>query len=331
MAGLSSPSGEGTIGIGLDSCVMRTRHDGIYLIQTTDFFYPLVDDPYMQGKIACANVLSDLYAMGVSDCDNMLMLLGVSNRLTQRQRDVVTPLVIKGFGDLCNEAGSSCNGGQSVINPWFIIGGVATSVCKKSEFIMPDQAEAGDVLVLTKPLGTQIAVNAHQWCEEPGGKWWKAVQNVVTKEEVVEAYQAATRSMARLNRTAALLMRKYEAHGATDVTGFGILGHAQNLVSCQKNSVNFSLHTLPILNKMSIVATTAANAGLDFKLHAGYSAETSGGLLVALPQEQAKAFCQELEERDASPAWIIGDVTTGERKALISPNFQVIDVENQAV
>ena len=93
--------------------------------------------------------------MGVSDCDNMLMLLGVSNRLTQRQRDVVTPLVIKGFGgkhglcpymytqfmlicciDLCNEAGSSCNGGQSVINPWFIIGGVATSVCKKSEFIM---------------------------------------------------------------------------------------------------------------------------------------------------------------------------------------------------
>ena len=98
--------------------------------------------------------------MGVSECDNMLMLLGVSNRLTQRQRNIVTPLVIKGFGgesclvectctvfyvrsfvlvhliDLCSEAGSSCNGGQSVINPWFIIGGVASSVCKKTDFIM---------------------------------------------------------------------------------------------------------------------------------------------------------------------------------------------------
>ena len=94
--------------------------------------------------------------MGVSECDNMLMLLGVSNQLTRKQRDVVTPLVIKGFGgrfaiiinfwpcmldcgvlvDLCSEAGSTCNGGQSVVNPWFIIGGVASSVCQKSDFIM---------------------------------------------------------------------------------------------------------------------------------------------------------------------------------------------------
>lgn len=305
---------------------MHTRHAGIYLVQTTDFFYPLVEDPYMQGKIACANVLSDLYAMGVSECDNMLMLLGVSNRLTQKQRDIVTPLVIKGFSDLCVEAGSTCNGGQSVINPWFIIGGVASSVCQKSDLIMPDQAKAGDVLVLTKPLGTQIAVNAHQWSEEQDGKWWTAIKDVITKDEVAEAYQKAACSMARLNRNAALLMHKYEAHGATDVTGFGILGHAQNLVSCQKDSVNFSLHTLPILSKMSVVATNVSEAGLDFKLHAGYSAETSGGLLIALPKEQAKSFCQELEERDLSPAWIIGDVTTGERKALLVPNISIIDV-----
>uniref|UniRef100_A0A1X7VXR3 PurM-like C-terminal domain-containing protein n=1 Tax=Amphimedon queenslandica TaxID=400682 RepID=A0A1X7VXR3_AMPQE len=86
----------------------------------------------MQRKIACANVLSDLYAVGVEYCDNMLMLL-----------------------DLCIEAGTSCNGGQTVINPWFIIGGVASAITMREKFIMPDQAvAAGDVLVLTKPLGT---------------------------------------------------------------------------------------------------------------------------------------------------------------------------------
>lgn len=127
---------EEQIGVGLDSCVLPTRHKGLSLVQTTDFFYPLVEDPYMQGKIACANVLSDLYAMGVSDCDNMLMLLGVSTDMTAKEREVVTTLMIKGFNDLAKEAGTSVNGGQSVLNPWYIIGGVATSVVSSSEFIM---------------------------------------------------------------------------------------------------------------------------------------------------------------------------------------------------
>lgn len=129
-------NGEGQIGVGLDSCVLPTRHKGLSLVQTTDFFFPLVEDPYMQGKIACANVLSDLYAMGVSDCDNMLMLLGVSTDMTAKERDVVTKLIIKGFNDLAKEAGTSVNGGQTVLNPWYITGGVATSVVSSSEFIM---------------------------------------------------------------------------------------------------------------------------------------------------------------------------------------------------
>lgn len=116
--------------------MLPTRHKGLSLVQTTDFFYPLVDDPYVQGKIACANVLSDLYAMGVAECDNMLMLLGVSTDMTAKEREVVTSLMIKGFNDLAEEAGTSVNGGQSVLNPWYIIGGVATSVVAADEFIM---------------------------------------------------------------------------------------------------------------------------------------------------------------------------------------------------
>ena len=116
--------------------MIETRHKGINIVQTTDFFYPLVDDPYMQGKIACANVLSDLYAMGVSDCDNMLMLLGVSSEMTLKEREISTNLIIKGFSDLALEAGTAINGGQTVINPWYIVGGVASSVVTKDEVIM---------------------------------------------------------------------------------------------------------------------------------------------------------------------------------------------------
>lgn len=312
---------EGKIGVGMDSCVLPTRHEGIFIVQTTDFFYPLVDDPYMQGKIACANVLSDLYAMGVTTCDNMLMLLGVSNQMTLKEREVVTPLVIKGFNDLALEAGTTVNGGQTVLNPWFIVGGVASSVVSNSEFIMPENAVVGDVLVLTKPLGTQIAVNAHQWLEDP--KWWARIKDVTTTEEVEKAYQNAMQCMARLNRNAADLMHKYDAHGATDVTGFGILGHARNLVANQKSEVSFVLHTLPILANMVKIFKAC---GVNFKLLEGYSAETSGGLLVCLTRDKAQSFCDELQAVDGHPAWIVGEVVYGNREVRIDEDLKVIEV-----
>lgn len=311
----------GFLGIGLDSCVLPTRHKGIKLVQTTDFFYPLVDDPYMQGKIACANVLSDLYATGVWQCDNLLMLLGISNELRTNEREIVTKLVIKGFNDLAKEADTKINGGQTVLNPWYIIGGVATSVCSDQEFIMPNQAKVGDVIVLTKPLGTQIAVNAHQWIEEP--KYWDRIKDVVTPEQVVEAYNKAMFSMARLNRNAAKLMQKYKAHGATDVTGFGILGHASNLVESQVELVDFHLHTLPMFKHM---VSVYKKCGINFKLLDGYSAETSGGLLICMDKSVANDFINELSELDNSPAWIIGDVLSGERKAKIADDVQIIEI-----
>ncbi|XP_030680620.1 selenide, water dikinase 1-like isoform X2 [Nomascus leucogenys] len=187
------------LGIGMDTCVIPLRHGGLDLVQTTDYIYPIVDDPYMMGRIACANVLSDLYAMGVMECDNMLMLLGVSNKMTDRERDKVMPLIIQGFKDAAEEAGTSVTGGQTVLNPWIVLGGVATTVCQPNEFIMPDNAVPGDVLVLTKPLGTQVAVAVHQWLDIP--EKWNKIKLVVTQEDVELAYQEAMMNMARLNRT----------------------------------------------------------------------------------------------------------------------------------
>lgn len=116
----------------------------------------------MKGKIAAANTLSDLYAMGVLDCDNMLMLLAIPKDMKEKERDVVIPLMIRGFKDAATEAGTSVQGGQTIFNPWLMMGGVATAVCSQREFIMPDNSQIGDVLVLTKPLGTQVKFNLFQ-------------------------------------------------------------------------------------------------------------------------------------------------------------------------
>jgi len=311
------------IGIGMDASVTPIPDKpGTSLAQTTDFFYPLVDDPYMQGRIACANVLSDLYAMGVVACHNMLMLLAVSKDMTDTERDVVIPLIMRGFQDTAQEAGCLVTGGQTVLNPWVTVGGVASTVCSDGDIIMPEGAVAGDVLLLTKALGTQVAVNAHQWMEEEGDMWNK-IKDITSMEEVKAAYRATTLSMARLNLTGAKLMHKYQARAATDVTGFGILGHAKNLAENQIKPVSFTIHTLPIITNMVKISKKVGNM---FQLMQGYSAETSGGLLMAISKEGAEAYIKEIKELEGCDAWIIGSVEEGERTATIVETPTILEV-----
>lgn len=278
------------------------------LVQTTDFFYPLVDDPYAQGRIAAANVLSDLYAMGVVETDAMLMLLGIPQSMSAAERDVVLPQLLQGFRDAASEADCSVQGGQTVINPWLTIGGVASAVVPTQALIMPDGAQPGDVLVLTKPLGTQVAVNAWEWLAKDPQRW-RRISAVLTAEEAERAYFRAMDSMGRLNRNSARLMHEFGAHAATDVTGFGILGHAENLAQAQTRDVSFIIHKLPILAGMAGVEEAVEGM---FGLLRGTSAETSGGLLVALPREESAGFLRELARLDGGHgAWIVGVVEEG--------------------
>lgn len=318
--------GDGTIS--MDCSVQPTRLEGIFTVQTTDFFYPLVDDPYLQGKVGCANVLSDLYAMGVSECDNMLMILAGSREMDNEHMEIVTQRMIAGFNDLCEEAGTRVTGGQTVLNPWPIIGGVATATCREQDFIRPELAVPGDVLVLTKPLGTQVSVNLHEWSwakdGSSGANFWARVAGTISRDEVRLAYGKAVESMVRLNRNGAKLMHKYGAHGCTDVTGFGILGHAANLAHNQRRDVHFTIQTLPVIAGMA--AVDAVLGGL-FKLKDGYSAETSGGLLIILPRDAAAGFCAELTALDGMAAWIIGDVQEAPTKgASIAADVTFISV-----
>ncbi|KAI8049172.1 AIR synthase-related protein [Syncephalis plumigaleata] len=279
------------------------------------------------GKIACANVLSDLYAVGAVQCDTMLMLLGVSTQLTDPDvRKTATALCMRGFKDLAATAGTRVTGGQTVRNPWYVIGGVATAVIAETKLIRPVNAQPGDVLILTKPLGTQPAVMAYGYLADEVKR--QRLHGIVSDEQVVYCYNQAVASMARLNLNAARLMHKYGkhqsvllaylltclygvgAHAATDVTGFGLLGHASNLAAGQKSPVDFIIDTIPVLpHAMALDKVTG------FGLSIGTSPETSGGLLIAIPSDMARPFLNELLELDGWPGCIVGNVIEGTGKA----------------
>ncbi|KAI0979801.1 hypothetical protein GJ496_011634 [Pomphorhynchus laevis] len=295
-------------GFGLDYCMIPFRQNNDFsLIQSTDFFYPLIEDPFKMGKIACANVLSDVYASGLTTLISIQMILSTCTRIEDENiRNEVVRLLIAGFDETATEAGLHVGHLFLGPNPWIIVGGVATAIHGPLDSVMTnDNASIGDVLILTKPLGTQVAANLHQWMVNDDERW-KSLKLYLDKDDVSKAYERAISSMMRLNKSAASLMLKYKATAATDVTGFGLIGHADNLIKRQKNrGIQFSIRVLPIIQCMQLVNNMMKNM---FKLLEGKSAETSGGLLIALPPDAASQYCQEINEIEGRRAYIIGVV-----------------------
>ncbi|XP_049806634.1 selenide, water dikinase 1-like [Schistocerca nitens] len=318
---LPADGGGPLIDAGLDSAVITLPRHGLFLLQTTDFFYPLIDDPYIMGGIACANVLSDLYAMGVSQIDSVLMIIAPSSKFSDKERDVILPLLAKGFENCAKRAGTRVTGGHTGINPWCIIGGVATSVCTQDEFVMPNEAKPGDVLVLTKPLGTQVAVVCHSWLNDDNR--WPKLEPVITIDAMQGAYNQAVDFMSRLNKTGAELMLQYQAHGATDVTGFGILGHAQNLAKYQKNEVSFVIDTLPVIAGIAAIGTVMTGS---LNIRTGRVPETSGGLFICLDETRAHEFIREFSAKEGYEPWIIGTVCQGQRTAQIKSDATILEI-----
>jgi len=312
---------DGTLGLSMDATILGARHGGLTILQAQEILYPLIDDPYLLGRISCTAILSNMYAVGVTEVDNMLMKLSIASKLSEKERDVVVPLIIKGYHDVARRAGTRVTGGETVLNPWCMIGGVATAVCASNEYIIPDKCNVGDVLVLTKPLGTQIAMNCFQWLQNTSS--WQKIKLVISAPEVMKGYKRAIDMMGRLNQGAARLMHKYKAHAATSIGGFGLIGHAMALARAQKNEVSFVIHNLPVIAKMAAVAKAKGNM---FQLTQGLACELSGGLLICLPREQAASFCKEIESSEGSQAWIIGIVEKGDRSARIIDKPRIIEV-----
>lgn len=320
--------------VGMDCSVLPLgrrdeRGRALFIVSTTDFFFPSVEDPFLQGQIGAANVLSDLYSMGITRCDTMLMLLAASSDMEEDERYIVTLQCMKGFAERMRIAGAAVTGGQTVINPWPIIGGAAVTVVTEDEMIRPNGLCVGDVLVLTKPLGTQVAVNCKQWLRRPSPIYLEKLRGVLTDEEVNAMYDAASQSMSTLNMVAARLMHTHKAHGATDVTGFGLLGHSINFAEAQPGNgpVAIELTCLPCI---AGAVKASRLMGDKYRLLQGLSAETSGGLLVALAPCDADAYKAAFEAEAGRPAWVVGRVVArreGEPFARLSSDVRAVDVE----
>lgn len=278
-------------------------------VSSTDFFSPISQDPFKQGRIAAANTLSDVYAVGCTEMSNMLMILACSTQMDRAHRKIVTELLVKGFQDACAEAGIVITGGQTVLNPWPILGGVAIATVPRSSLVPSTAARPGDLLVLTKPLGTQVAANLAV-CMLHEDQWDRVLASgAVDEETALRAVEMSELSMGTLNKAAAKLMRDFGAHGATDVTGFGLMGHARNLAAIQTECVDFELDALPAIRGM--VALSDHAMGVDFRLSAGLSAETSGGLLIVLAELAAEPFLEAYKREASNPhewGWVIGRV-----------------------
>lgn len=288
--------------------------DDTALIQTLDFFTPVVDDPYMYGQIAAANSLSDVYAMGGSP---LTALNIVAYPIKDLGPDILAK-ILQGSADKVKEAGAQVVGGHSIDDREPKFGLSVTGVAHPDKIFKNIGAQPGDVLVLTKPIGVGIHTTALK-------------RDLLTKEQINEV----TRVMSQLNKYAAEALKNFHPNAVTDVTGFGLLGHAYEMAS--GSDVSFVIHhdDVPLLagtkelaeNNVVPGGSKANHRWLEDAVDYGENiqqveqfilcdAVTSGGLLVSLPKEEANSFQELLNEKHSIQASIIGEVTEKREKAI---------------
>lgn len=278
----------------LDDAGVFAHGKGEALVQTIDFFTPIVDDPYDFGRIAAANSLSDIYAMGGRPLTALAMLCAPEKALAPE----VIAQVLQGGLDIMKQAGTSVVGGHSVRDPELKFGYAVTGVAKRKHLLLNKGVRAGDRLYLTKPIGTGILATALKQ-----GKLDPASTKRLTKH------------MTTLNRAASEAAVATGAKGATDVTGFGFLGHAAQVADASNVTLELTPEAdwfLPrvlefaaagvmpggLARNREFYGPSVDEGGLATPMRdALYDPQTSGGLLVAVPARRALAFEQALRRR----------------------------------
>ena len=290
-----------------DAAIYRVS-DELAVIQTLDFFPPIVDDPYDYGRIAAANAMSDVYAMG----GEVKLALNIAAFPDDLDPSLLAE-IFRGGAEMVAEAGGVIAGGHTVIDAEPKYGLSVMGVIHPDAVLRSGGAQPGDALLLTKPLGTAIVMSA-------AGQQHEGFE---------EGLAAAVASMTQLNRHAAHLARAAGAHAMTDVTGFGLAGHAAEIASQSEASIVLDIAALPLLPGAERFAELGGATGGGARNRAGlgdrvriegdppaalvdllYDPQTSGGLLIALPAADAEALRREIEERTGG-CWRVGRVEAG--------------------
>jgi selenide,water dikinase len=292
-----------------DDAGVYLLQDGLALVQTVDLLTPIVEDPYVFGRIAAANSLSDVYAMGGTP----VVVLNVVGFPAPSPKEWLAG-ILQGGQDTCNEAGAAVAGGHTFNEKEIKYGLAVTGRIDPDRIVTNAGAKPGDLLVLTKPIGCGVFAQA-----------------VLTQEEVdPELHAAATESMTTLNRAAAEAMLACEASAATDITGYGLLGHAQEMAQGSGVCIRFVLADIPLFPKArELSAQGIVDAGVAMNQSAFeklvkwdsdiaepdrnllWESESSGGLLVALPERCVRQY-QQMAEDKGIKAPVIGEVVAGE-------------------
>jgi selenium donor protein len=289
-----------------DAAVYRLS-DQLAIVQTVDFFTPIVDDAYWFGAISAANSLSDVYAMGARPLFALNVVGFPSNRLPLR----ILEQILQGAADKAAEAGIAIIGGHTVDDTEPKFGLAVTGIVHPERVLRNSTARPGDVLVLTKPLGTGIIATA--------------VKRGLADEATA---RQASDLMARLNRAAAEAMIEVGVNACTDITGFGLLGHLREMAAASAVDVTIRAESVPILPAALTLASADVVPGGTLnnlayvQPHVRFAgsvsrtaqivladAQTSGGLLISVPAARADALLAALRARGVADAAIIGEVT----------------------
>jgi selenide,water dikinase len=288
--------------------------DDLALVQTVDFFTPIVDDPYAFGQIAAANALSDIYAMGATPITAMnLVAFPIQSMGIEVLRGI-----LRGGLDTMREAEVVLIGGHSIEDDELKYGLAVTGLVHPDAFLTNTGAQVGDRIILTKPLGTGIINTAQK-----GGM------------ASAEAVQGAVEVMTALNRKAAEVMRGFGVHACTDVTGFGLLGHLSEMIG-DEIGIKVFVDTVPILPGTEEYAGMGlvpggAHRNREFygpKVEGGedlsptlldvlYDPQTSGGLLIAVAEADAEGILRFLQEVGIKAARIIAEVVATPQDRLV--------------
>jgi selenide,water dikinase len=286
--------------------------ESMAVVQHLDFFTPLIDDPYIQGKIAACNSASDVFSKGATDVIGVLLIIGAPVDMP----DNVLEELIRGFHDFCSSIKAPIVGGHTIVCPWPISGGSVTAITDVQNVVYNSGAKPGDVLFLTKPLGTQPAMGILRVPLE----YQKVVAEDLEISVISRAIDRAIELMTTPNKDAAEAMVEVGVNAATDVTGFGILG--QSDIMAKRSCVNIVLNTLPVIN-----GTIELSKKLGYGLEEGVSAETSGGLLISVDKAKVDLLLSSLEKRN-TPVYKVGFVKKGAGKARLQKNLKIIEVDN---
>jgi selenide,water dikinase len=284
--------------------------DDTAVLNTLDFFTPMVDEPEIQGRIAGSNVTSDIYALAVTKIVSVLTIMAYPENMP----DELAVGMLKGFGDFCREMDAPVVGGHTIRNPWPIIGGAATGIADPEKIVYTKGAKAGDRLFLTKPLGIAPAMAAYRLRKEEEGK---ELLKDIPADLVDAAVDEAIKGMTASNKPVAEAMQRVPVHAATDVTGFGLKGHAANMAVLGKVDI--------VINRLAVIRGTPVLADLfGYPLLTGEAKETAGGMLIAVAKEDGDELLGEMDKRKVSH-FEVGYVAKGSGNVDVLKNAKVVE------